>query len=71
MIRRIVKILRIKDRYKYDRFRKMETVVGFLGVEYEVNVFNDTHINVEGVYCWADIVFDKDTEKFKYMGATE
>lgn len=49
----------------------METVVGFLGVEYEVNVFNDTHINVEGVYCWADIVFDKDTEKFKYMGATE
>lgn len=40
-------------------------------VEYEINVFNDTHINVEGVYCWADIVFDKDTEKFKYMGATE
>lgn len=31
-------------------------------MEYEINVFNDTHINVEGVYCWADIVFDKDTE---------
>lgn len=47
------------------------------GVEYEINVydFNDDiaeiHINVEGCYCWAEIVFNKNTEKFIYMGATE
>lgn len=46
------------------------------GVEYEVNVYdfddiNEIIINVEGCYCWAEIVFDKDMEKFIYMGATE